>query len=909
MTAFSAWGLTLRQVRDDTVHASSYSQLNPPQHQHNNTHSDTEHTDPSIIDHSDSIHYQHYQQHQPNCHSIGCLASREDINNDKVMIDDKEEAVAMETAISITASTAVTFIARTSGAEAMAESIATDNINTNNNSNNSNNSGRVITTKQPISTDSTPYSHCYHSTCASSRLVSCKLMEQRQIALPMSNSHDDSISPSQQHYDKRRHRHCNYPSLSTIETEEMEPFTMTFYASSPTSSLVSLSQIHPNRWLLNDSNESLSTLPTKLPALLRLPAELILEIMEWLPSATFFALTYTCRRCYQVVAHEPNLHYTRLYRWHFPTWRTEHTLLDYWRDTCELSDWRELYYRRCRLETAWRRGHWQYRTRQLPGRDDMTARSLLVNAGMGATVAARAGGHLVHVSLPHPRSSSKSLKVISHASYEQHEQAIERVADYARGPVELRANSRYLLALVHNQGRIGITDATLWCVRSLRFLARIPMGSMTCRLMGRHIIRVHTITGKTSIIEAVVGPVSPLLKASNINTTSGYTSQSPATSPSSSSSPLPSSILSSPTRSRRSILAPGVHLVRHQLPKLNWNWDVVTADTTNENIWLIAGGSGKTSSDHCSWAILQMAPTPTYEEINSLTTTTTSSLFAKLSLKARVLRQDTIQLYAMTTHVLEAQLDDQFLLFTGSANPRSSWHRTGSSLCDTTGHPEQQHHLMSDVLLDDEAIETVEKTGTEAYRWLHVCSLDGRHKWRRHFTLGCVRGVRLHASLDRVCVHLSHKKLCILRASDGILLGEMDFFGGALLYHVLGPICVSVDQGRMAKRVHSNEPDSLINGFIPSTTIITTNTDATTTQLSSSIERCLLDPPVGDDGKYTQRLIVYDLVRVQIIGVHPLPVDQSSMLSGSFSFAVSPVQLAFRDARSSLITSVIFDEA
>ncbi|KAI8053480.1 hypothetical protein BDF22DRAFT_743409 [Syncephalis plumigaleata] len=157
------------------------------------------------------------------------------------------------------------------------------------------------------------------------------------------------------------------------------------------------------------------------------------------------------------------------------------------------------------------------------------------------------------------------------------------------------------------------------------------------------------------------------------------------------------------------------------------------------------------------------------------------------------------------------------------------------------------------------------------------------YKWRRHFTLGCVRGVRLHASLDRVCVHLSHKKLCILRASDGTLLGEMDFFGG-----------------RMARRAHSEEPGSLTRGGpVPSTT-------STTASYSSSIERCLLDPPA--DGKYTQRLIVYDLVRVQIIGVHPLPVDQSSMLSGSFSFAVSPVQLTFRDARSSLITSVIFDD-
>ncbi|KAI8053481.1 hypothetical protein BDF22DRAFT_743410 [Syncephalis plumigaleata] len=452
-------------------------------------------------------------------------------------------------------------------------------------------------------------------------------MEQKQITPLISNLHDDSISPSQQHYDKRRPRHCNYPSLSTIEREEMEPFiAMNPYASSSVSSSLSLSQTpHSNRWLLNDSNESLSMSPTKLSALLRLPAELILEIMEWLPAVTFFALAYTCRRCYQVVTHEPNLHYTRLYRWHFPTWRAEHALLSYWRDTCELSDWRELYYRRCRLEIAWRHGHWQHRTRQLPGRDDMTARSLLVNAGMGATVAARAGGHLVHVSLPHPRSLSKSLKVIAHASYEQHEQAIERVADYARGPVELRANSHYLLALVHNQGRIGIMDATLWCARSLRFLARIPMGSMTCRLMGRHIIRVHAITGKTSIVEAVVGPISPLLKASTTSTATstignGYTSHNSTISASSSTS----------TRNRQSVLASGVHLIRHQLPKLGWNWDVVTTDTTNDSIWLIAGGSEKTTSpDHCSWAILQMAPTPTYEEVALLAASTPPSYHLK----------------------------------------------------------------------------------------------------------------------------------------------------------------------------------------------------------------------------------------------------------------------------------------
>ncbi|RKP23956.1 hypothetical protein SYNPS1DRAFT_23949 [Syncephalis pseudoplumigaleata] len=146
---------------------------------------------------------------------------------------------------------------------------------------------------------------------------------------------------------------------------------------------------------------------------------------------------------------------------------------------------------------------------------------------------------------------------------------------------------------------------------------------------------------------------------------------------------------------------------------------------------------------------------------------------------------------------------------------------------------------MSDVLVDAEAMTTAELTATEAYRWLHVCSIDGRRAWRRHFTLGCVRGVRLHAGLDRVCVHLAHKKLCVLRASDGALLGEMDFYGGALLYH---------------------------------------------------------------------RLIVYDLVRVRIMGMYPLPVDQAGMPGGSFSFAVSPVQLALRDARSSLMTSVVFDK-
>ncbi|KAI9597376.1 hypothetical protein BDF19DRAFT_434874 [Syncephalis fuscata] len=660
------------------------------------------------------------------------------------------------------------------------------------------------------------------------------------------------------------------------------------------SSFSSSSLFHTHQWHLNDSNESLLTSPNKWPALLSLPAELILEVMTWLPSDTFFALAYTCHRCYQVVAGEPNLHYSQLYRLCFPTWRTEQALIAYWRDSCELTNWWQIYHRRCQLEMAWRRGDWQYRTKQLPGRDDMTARSLLVNADMGATVAARAGGHLVRVALPQPRSPSKSLKIIAHASSELNEQAIERVADHARGPVELRANRRYLLALVHNQGRIGIMDATLWCVHSLRFLARISVGPTNCRLMGRHLIRVHAITGQTDIIEPIIYPQA--LNTITANTTSSARDLSASLTPvmelhSNTASPT----LSSPSgfTCKQTILAPGVQLIRHKLPKLDWSWDVVAADSVHEDIWLIAGGSERNCPDHCSWAILQLAPTPSYNEMTALSAAGIPP--SKLALRARILQQDTIQLHAITIHVLEAQLDGDFLLLTGSANPRSTWHyqhRNDTASSSTAGKPPTRH--MSDVLTDPETIETTEKAATEAYRWLYVRSLDGKYSWRRHFTLGSVRSVRLHTGLNRICVHLANRKLCILQASDGHLLGEMDFFGGALLYHVLGPICVSVDQGRSTNK-RPIDRSSLLSS--------TTNTISCKDE---SIKERLLNPPPKE--KYAQRLIVYDLVRIQIIGVYPLPVNDASMLSGSFSFAVSPVQLAFRDARSSTVTSIIFDE-
>ncbi|KAI8053482.1 hypothetical protein BDF22DRAFT_743411 [Syncephalis plumigaleata] len=125
MTAFSAWGLTLRQVRSDTtIHTnnSSYSQLNPSRHQRSNHRSDTEYTSHSIIDQSDNMHCRHQHQYRHNRHSIGCLASTSNSIDDRVVADEKEEMVVMETATnipSITASAAVTSTVHTRKAKSL----------------------------------------------------------------------------------------------------------------------------------------------------------------------------------------------------------------------------------------------------------------------------------------------------------------------------------------------------------------------------------------------------------------------------------------------------------------------------------------------------------------------------------------------------------------------------------------------------------------------------------------------------------------------------------------------------------------------------------------------------------------------------------------------------------------------
>ncbi|RKP10048.1 hypothetical protein THASP1DRAFT_28164 [Thamnocephalis sphaerospora] len=599
---------------------------------------------------------------------------------------------------------------------------------------------------------------------------------------------------------------------------------------------------------------------TTAPAILRLPVELVLAFMRLLPPEDVFALERTCHRLHCVLADNAEMRYATMYRWRFAAWRSEHALLQYWRKQFGLSQWRDLYERRARLETRWRNGDWRLLTAQLPGYDSLGAHALLVSVGVGVMAAVRAGGAMarialesasVHATPPLSGDVGVTMRVMTSHDTRSATELLPAVEETAGRPVELRANEHLAMTVTHTDQAGMASVVMLWCARTMRFLGSLSIGAANCRLIGRRILKIVPFTGEAAVYEL------------NPSTSAG----------------LP-------------------QLTERPMPHLGWRWDVLAAHPLQQDRWLLAGGNEANRPAMSRWAIVDLAR-PSFN----------------------VVCKGAIQFNATTVHVLDVQLNGQTIMLTGSAGAHVSeapHQHTGQDSLDASLAPNGKANVdrLDDLLCmsrqDSGATDLEEKTDSlwaTQYRWLYVRAIDGSYRWARRFVLGHVRAVHLHADLDRVYVHTTMQQLRLFRARDGVMLGCIDFFGGAHLYHVLGSLWLSVDPGhgfdcrgsaaagcsRRCLRTGTYTEEEGVAGQPPNASALAKH---------HALRERLAHPPTNELG--VQRLVLYDMARACLVGVFPLPRDQRLAIGGTLPFAVNPAQFAFRDG-SGIAASLTFD--